>query len=276
MEHWTDDFEHSTVNDENREAFNKHMVKFATKDDAVADAFGLAKLKGAPFKLPKDLEGMDETARGEFMPAVHKLLNIRHAKSVDELKDVNLKDGLAEGANFDEDFANEYKKFVVENKMNTSDMPKNAKFFNTIMAKLRTDAEAKANKEAVAAREACNKALIEDPDIGSEENLKKQTELFKRAFQKHLNLKADEVEKVGEALAAAPLLTTYPPLAKILLKQFAPLAATADLEDTGGPDAGKNKIESVERGSPSSDAIWGSTEEEKKAYQESIKTTAPA
>ncbi len=231
--------EHPSITAENRGDFSTHMEKFDSMEAAALDGMGLKKLQGAAFKLPKDIAGMDEKARGEFMPQVHKLLNIRHAASVDELKDVNLKDGLPDGSPFDENIANMFKEFVVKENLNTSDMPKYSKFFNTLMAELKTEAATKADNDAIKAAENCDAELIKHPDIGSKENLLKMTELFKRAMEsEHVGLTADEVKDLGEGLAISKM-TTNPVLQRVLLKQFCPLVAEANTELDG---QGKPKV----------------------------------
>lgn len=232
-EHWSKEFEHPSITDENREAFGTSMAKFPTKDDVVVNHIELSKLTGAPFKLPKDLDGMGEEAKADFTSQVNKMFGIIKTKDIKTLADVNLKDGMAEGATYDEDFANSFKQFVVDNSLNVSDMPKYAKFFNEAMAKVAVANATKRENEAIGAATSCEEALIAHPDIGSKENLVKQTELFVRAMKNHVGLTPDEVKELADGLALSKL-TTNPVLARVLLKQFAPLATTADIEGGGG------------------------------------------
>lgn len=235
MAEWLEEFEHASITNENRESFNKHMSKFPTQADAVVDGFGLAKMKGTPFKFPESMDKLpDDASRNDFTAQAHKLLGIEHAKDIEALADLNMKAGQAEGAPFDENMATAFKQFVIAKKVPKGIAQTIIEFHNQAMAKVAADNKTKEHNDAVAAMEKCDAELIADPDIGSEENLLKQTELFKRAFEKHLNLAPEEAKKCAEALAESKYLTTYKPLAKILLKLIAPLAATAETEGGGG------------------------------------------
>lgn len=243
MEHWIDDFEHSSITDENRESFNTHMSKFDTQADAVMDGYGLAKQKGKPFKLPEAMDKLDEASRSEFTAQAHKLLGITKTKDIAALKDVNLKDGMAEGAAYNEEFANSFKHFVIDNDLNVNAMPKLAKFFNVAMAKFAAAQKAKTEADNIAAAEKTNEALIAHPSIGSKEKLLELTELFTRAFKNHLGLTADEVKELANDLSISKL-TKHPVLARIMLHQFAPLAATASTEEPGsGNPPAKDEVE---------------------------------
>ena len=267
-EHWAVGFEHASVTADNRADFTTHMAKFATPADAVADGFGLAKLTGKPFKMPESLDKLpDDAARADFTSQAHKVLGIRKVKSIDDLKDVNLKDGLPDGSPYDEGFATAYKQFVVDEGMNSSDMPKNAKFFNTIMAKLTADGKTKAENDAIAAATSCDEALIAHPDIGSKENLLVLTEQFKRAMTNHMGLSADEVAELGEGLALSTI-TKNPVLQRVMLKAIAPLAATATNEGGAGGGGGDTKPVNPDAGSPTYVALGWSSADEEAAYKE--------
>lgn len=233
-EHWSQEFEHSSITADNREAFNTHMSKFPTQGDAVANHMELAKMTGKPFKLPESMDKLpDDTSRSDFTSQAHKLLGIIKTKDINTLKDVNLKDGMAEGASYDEDFANSFKQFVVDNDLNVSDMPKYSRFFNTAMGKATVDMAAKTEADNLAAAEKCDAALIAHPSIGSKEKLLELSELFTRAMKKHVGLTAEEVEELGDALAISKL-TKNEVLTRVMLHQFAPLAAEATSEGGGG------------------------------------------
>jgi hypothetical protein len=240
MEHWSTDFEHPSITDENRESFNKAASKFETPDDMAVGYMELQKTAGRPFKLPESLEKLpDDASRNDFTAQARKLLNIRTTKDIKELIDVNLKDGIAEGATYDEDFANSFKQFVVENNLNVNDMPKYAKFFNVAMAQI----AAKAETDKIAAAEKCDAALIAHPDIGSKERLLVMTEQFTRAMKNNVGLTADEVEVLADGLALSKL-TTNPVLARVMLKQFAPLAAEGTTE-SGAGEGGEKKERTI-------------------------------
>lgn len=241
MEHWSQDFEHASITDENREAFNTHMSKFTTEADAVVDGFGLAKMKGMPFKFPESMDKLkDDATRADFTAQAHKLLGIEHAKDVEALASLNMKAGQAEGAPFDENMATAFKQFIVAKKVPKGIAQAIVEFHNQAMGQAQVADKAKTESDNLATAEACDKALIAHPSIGSNEELVKRTELFTRAIKNHVGLSPDEVEKVADSLAISKL-TKDPILARIMLEQFAPLAATAETEAAGGgkPPAGE-------------------------------------
>ena len=161
------------------------------------------------------------------------MLGISKTKDIAALADVNLKDGLPEGSPFNEEFANSFKQFVIDNDLNINAMPKLAKFFNVSMAKFAADEKAKAESDAIAAAEKCDEALIAHPSIGSKEKLLELSELFKRAIEKHVGLTPDEVKEAANDLSLSKL-TKSPALARVMLNQFTPLAATAKTESGDG------------------------------------------
>ena len=276
MEHWADDFEHESITDENREAFSTHMAKFDTEGDAVMDGYDLAKQKGNLFKIPESLENLpDDESRTDFTSQVHKLFGIRKTKDISELANVNLKDGMAEGAVYNEDFANSFKQFVVDNNLNVNDMPKLAKFFHVSMAKLGEAQKAKTEADNLAAAKSCNDALIAHADIGSEERLLVLTEQFTRAMETKVGLTPDEVEELADDLAVSKL-SRHPALTRVLLQQIAPLAAEASTEKGGGPTHKATKPEDPEEGSPSYVALGYSTPEQAEAYKNRQAAKAPA
>lgn len=262
-EHWSEGFEHASITDENREAFNTAASKFPTQDDMSVGYMELQKTAGKPFKMPESLDKLpDDASRSEFTTQVNKLLGITKAKDIKELIDVNLKDGLPEGSPYDEDFANLFKQFVIDNNLNVSDMPKYAKFFNTSMAKVAADQKAKTESDALAAADATNKALIAHPSIGSEEKLLEQTELLKRAVQNNVGLTPEEVEEFADTLADT-LLTKNPVMARVMLKVLAPLGAEASTEGGGGgTPPSTDKVPDPDEGSPSYVAAGLSTAEQ--------------
>ena len=234
MEHWAPDFEHPSITDENREAFETAASKFETQDDMTVGYYELQKTAGKPFKLPVALDKLpDDTSRAEFTAQAHKLLGISKTKDIAALADVNLKDGLPEGSPYNEEFANSFKQFVIDSNLNVNDMPKYAKFYNTAMAKFAADQKAKTESDAIAAAAKCDEELIAHPSIGSKEKLLELSELFARAMKNHVGLTPDEVEELADGLALSKL-TKNPVLARVMLNQFAPLAATATTERGDG------------------------------------------
>lgn len=265
--HWSNDFEHASITDENKEAFNTAMGKYETQGDALIGGFNAQKLAGKPFKMPESLDKLpDDASRSEFTAQVHKLFGITKAKDIKELVDVNLKDGLPEGSPYNEDFANSFKQFVIDNNLNVSDMPKYAKFFNTAMAKVTADQKAKTESDNISAAESCDKALIAHPDIGSKEKLVEMTELFVRAMKNNVGLTVEETKELADGLALSKL-TTNPVLARVMLKQFASLAAEASSEDGEGGTTKTEKVPDPDEGSPSYVAAGLSTAEQGVEWQ---------
>lgn len=273
--HWSEGFEHSSITDENREAFNTAASKFPTQNDMSIGYMELQKTTGKPFKMPESLDKLpDDASRGDFTAQAHKLLGIITAKDIKELVDVNLKDGLPDGSPYDEDFANSFKQFIIDEDLNVSDMPKYAKFFNTAMAKVVADQKAKAESDALAAAETTNKALIAHPSIGSKEKLLEQTELLKRAVKNNVGLTPEEVEEFADTLADT-MLTKNPVMARVMLKILAPLAAEASSEGAGGGAAQKKgKVQDPDEGSPSYVALGFSTQAQAEEYKkrQAVKT----
>ncbi len=249
-EHWSKEFEHPSITDENRGAFNTHMNKFTTREDAIVDGFGLAKLKGKPFKLPESMDSLpDDTVRGELTTQARKLLGIVHAANIEELSDVDLKVGMAEGASYDEDFAKIFKQFAVDKKIPKSVLGPIAEFFNLAAGKV-----GNAQRDAmVAAIEETNKKLAAHSDFGSKEGLDEASVLTHRALANNMGLTTDEANDVAEFLKSREGATNAT-IRRILFKSLAPLAASSSNEGGGGghkPDAPVDPAE----GSPSYQAI---------------------
>jgi hypothetical protein len=243
-EHWTDDFEHASVTDENREAFAKAMGNYTSIEDAVVGGYEAKKLTGKPFKLPKSLDKLsDDSIRADFTSQAHKLLGIEHAKDVEALADLDLKAGLAEGQEPDEALATAFKEFVVKNKINKASAGKMVAFYNQAQAKARAAAAAKTDAEKLDAATKTNEALI--LHFGTEEKYKEQSELFRRAIQNNAGLTAEEYKEFGDQLVESGL-NRHPVLARGLLALIAPLAAEASSEAGKGGKGAKKEMTIVD------------------------------
>lgn len=247
-EHWTNDFEHSTVNDDNREAFNTHMSKFATQEDAVADGYGLAKQKGAAFKLPESIEKLpDDASRATLLAQVNKLYGREVPADVDGLADLDMKAGsTAEDTMYDEALAKEFKEWIVAEKVEKSVAQKAIKFHNEAMARARTafaakteEATKKEAEDRLAAVAACNASLA--TTFGSKEKLEEQTVLTHRALLNNSGCTADEAADIAEFLKDREGATN-PTLRRILISNLAPLA-TESLGPDGKPLGAKTVVE---------------------------------
>ncbi len=238
MEHWSNEFEHTSVTPENREAFNTHMAKFPTVEDAVADGYGLAKQKGNPFKFPESMDKLpDDESRSDFTSQAHKLLGITHAKSIEDLADMDFKAGSADGVETETNLASAFKQYVVDNDISKGDAQKMIGFYNDAMGKAVIANTTQVEADKLAKAKSVNEALIADPDFGSEEKVKEQSELLRRAVKEKLGLTADEYEEFGQAMADG-ILTENPVMAKAMLKLLAPLAAEGSTDGGGGGGGG--------------------------------------
>jgi hypothetical protein len=252
MEHWSDEFEHESITDENREAFNTTMSKFATPEDVAVGYMELEKTAGKPFKLPKSLDKLpDDSVRADFTAQAHKLLGIEHAANVEALADLDMKAGMVQGQEVDENLANSFKQFVVEHKVPKDMAQKLVGYHNLMTAKARDVMAAKAESDRVDAATKTNEALIEH--FGSEEKVNEQSELLRRAIKNNVGLTPEEYEEFGDVLADT-ILTKSPVMARVMLQVLAPLAATSSTEAGGKGKAPPTPID-VDEGSPSYKAL---------------------
>ena len=234
MQDWVNDFEHEGITDDNRESFNMHMDKFPTQADAVMDGYGLAKMKGKPFKMPESMDKLpDDASRTDFTSQAHKLLGIEHATDLNSLAEINLKKGLPEGSPYDENFANAFKQFAIDKKIPKSAMEPLAEFFNLASTKAQGDMVAKTAADFAASKQATETALAADKDFGSKEKLDEQTVLLHRALTNNTGLNTEEANGIAEFLRDREGATN-PVLRKVLLKTLAPLAASSSNENGGG------------------------------------------
>ena len=235
MENWTNEFEHESITEENRESFNTAMSKYGSLEDAVVGGFNAQKVAGKPYKLPESLDKLpDDAVRGEFTSQAQKLLGIEYAGNIEDLTDLDLKVGMAEGGEVDENLANAFKDFVVKEKIPKTIAQKMIGYHNQTMAKATEAFATKAEADNLAAATATNEALI--AEFGSKEKVAEQSELLRRAIQNHVGLTPEEYEEMGEAMADS-VLTKNPVMAKVMLKVLAPLAAegNTDIGKGGAP-----------------------------------------
>ncbi len=223
--HWAETFEGDGVTTENREAFVSAMSKYPTEQAGMVGGFNAMKVTGKPFRVPEDMAKLpDDQSRSDFTSQARKALGINIPKDLDSLKDVDFKAGLAEGANYDENFVGIIKNWAVENSVDTATLAKLVPFYNGPLQKYATEAHA-ANKDAAELDRMtkCNEALIAMPDIGSKEKLAELTELFRRSIVNDPGVSADDATEIADAMVNGGL-TQNPKLAKMLLDRFAPLA----------------------------------------------------
>jgi len=231
MDHWTEGFEDdSLVVPEDRIAFNTAMKDYKTEHDAIIGGYHAKKLTGKPFKLPESLDKMkDETVKSEFTSQVHKLFGIEHAKSIEDLADLDVRMGAAENLPTNDDLTNAFKQFVVDNKISKANAQKSIGFLNEQIAKAVVAKAAKDEADKLAKAKTCNEALIAHPDFGSEEKVNEHSELLRRAIQNNVGLTAEEYEQFGSEMADT-ILTKNPVMARVMLKVLAPLAAEGNTD----------------------------------------------
>lgn len=266
-EHWSQDFEHASITEDNREAFTTGMSKFPTQADAVIGYTELQKSAGKPFKLPESIDKLpDDQTRADFSDGVNKLIGRTIPKDMESFADVNFKDGLAEDAQVNEKFTGIIKQWAVDNKIPLETVSKLASFYNGPLAAHATEAMAEQTQaDTIAKQTACQEALVNT--FGSKEKVAEQSELFRRAILNFDGVKGtDKAEEIGDAMVKAGL-TTNPELAKIMLKAFAPMAATSNNETNNGNN-NNNKSANIDPdcGSPSELATGLCTAEEHEAW----------
>jgi hypothetical protein len=235
-EHWSNEFEHTSITDDNRAEFTTAMKDFKTMDDAIIGGFNAKKLVGKPFRMPESLDKLpDDASRNDFTSQAHKLLGINIATDIEGLADMDMKLDHDKSVEQSEDVVNAFKAFVLENKINKADAQKMVGFHNRMMKNAREVFAQQEEKKKLDAATKTNEALI--AHFKSEDEVAKQSELMKRAFQNKAGLSAEEFEQVGSALADS-VLTKDPILAKAIITLVAPLAAEGTTEDGGGTGGG--------------------------------------
>lgn len=236
------EIQHESITAENRPAFATHMEKFDSMEAAAVDGMALKQLTGKPFKFPDSMDKLpDDAARNEFISGAHKLLGITHAKDIAELADVDLKQGMADGAAFDDNLANAFKQFAIDEKINIATLPKLAGFLNTQTGLAVKAMAEKKEADSLAKATAVNEALIADPEFGSKEKVAEKSELLRRAIKSHIGLSDKESEEFAD-LMADTLLTKSAPVAKAMLKILAPLAAESSTDGGSGTAAVKTEM----------------------------------
>lgn len=261
--HWTETFEHESVTPETSESFKTANAKYGTINDAVVGGYNAQKMAGKPFRVPEDMAKLpDDQSRADFTSQARRALGINIAKDVDGLKDVDFKAGLAEGANYDENFVGIIKNWAVEKGVDTATLAKLAPLYNGPL----TEYSAKAHKEATDAAELarmtkCNEELIAMPDIGSKEKLAEMTELFRRGVVNHPSVSADDAVEIFDAMVDGGL-TQNSKLSKIMLDVFGSLAkeGSSDGGDGSGGGGGVKQLSPYEAKKarwPKTSSEWG-------------------
>jgi len=236
MPEWVNEFEHSAITVDNREAFNTSMEKFQTVNDAAVGYMELQKSAGKPFKMPDSMDKLpDDASRADFRSQAHKLMGTAPIKSIDELADMNFKEGLGDDAVVNQDFVTLFKKWGVESGMTKPALAQMVKFYNGQLADFSGGVQETQAKKALEDKQATITATNEamKTHLGGADKLEEQTVLLHRALLNNVGATAEEAEglatfmKEGEGATNAVLRRT-------LFKVLAPLAA-----ETGSKKAGE-------------------------------------
>ena len=242
------ELQHESITDDNRESFAKHMEKFDSLESAALDGMALKKMTGQPFRLPESMDKLDDNTRADFTAKAPGLLGIQPGVSkIEDLADINFAEGMAEGAQADDNIAGMLKNIAIEKKWPASVVKDLVGLYNGPLTEYGIKAlETKQFNDNLAKKTETNAALIAHPSIGSQEKLNSLSEDMRRVFQNKAGLNAVEYEQVGNALAES-ILTSDPVLARAMLTVLAPLAQNAKHENGDGRPAPTKEISEADK-----------------------------
>lgn len=261
MSDWSGEFNHESITPENRESFNTFASKYDSPEAAIVGGFNAQKAIGAPFKFPESMDNLpDDASRADFTSRSNQLLGREFASDVKDLDSLDLKMGASEGTQTDDALANAFKQFIVEKKIAKADAQDMLSFHNDFMGKARVALAEKKEADFEATAKQVEADLAAHPDFGSMEEVSKQSELFKRAIRNHVGLTNDEAEEFADAIIEAGM-TRNAVVARVMLNQFAPLAAEGSTDGGGGAGGGGAKgptpYEFKQQLHPKSQGLWG-------------------
>lgn len=227
--------EHPSITAENRPAFETHMEKFETMEDAALDGMALKKMTGVAVKLPESLDNLpDDAARADLSSKVNKLYGRTYAGDLAELADMDLKAGSASPDKpIDENFAKQFKQWIVDEKIEKGTAQKAIAFFNKAVGQAQADYTTKAVEERLAAVTSCTEALIKHADFGSKEKLDAETVRLHRALINNTGCSADEAADVADFLKDREGATN-PTIRRLMISNLAPLATESSTVGGGG------------------------------------------
>ena len=268
MDHWSTEIEHEALTDDNREAFNTSMSKYATQGDALMGGFNAMKLTGKPFRMPESLDKLpDDDTRAEFSTRARELLGMTHVNSLDELEDLDLRAGANEGTEVDEDFAKGFKQIVLDEKIPKAQAQALLKWYNgyadTAIAGHKAKMEA--DNEAMIAEQTAKATSVQQTlatEFGGKEELGKQQALLDRAVQALMS--PEKYEATGKNWAEQVTKQNVA-LGRAMLKGLSPRTAESSLK---GPGIGNTPAPQIDpdAGSPTYVALGYSTKEEAAEY----------
>jgi hypothetical protein len=223
--HWTEEFQHEKLaTPEAKAEFVKICSAYKTPEDAILGGVEHKKMVGK--KLENVIQRPDKDAKPEDMAGFRKSL-LKELGSVEKEEDfkVNFAEGLAEGEKPDDATSAMYRKFAVANDVPLELAQKHVSLWNAIKKAERDSARTQDAEKM----KSCNETLVKH--FKTQEEVDRQSELFRQAIKNHIGLTKEEYEQFGHALADS-VLTKNPVLAKVMLEHFAPLAAEG--ETNGG------------------------------------------
>jgi len=267
MPDWLDEFTNEGLNEDNLEDFNTSMAKYETKDAAIMGGFAAQKMTGTPFRMPESMESLpDDASRDDFKSKANALLGVKHATSVEDLIEMNMKAGSPNDTPIDDALAGSFKQWVVDKKIPVDHAQSMLEFYNDANGKATAGAATKAETDKLDLAKATNEALIKH--FGSEAKVTEMSELLKRAVRNNVGLSNEEAEEFADALADS-MLTKNPVMARVMLNVLSPLAAENRNLSDGGPGPGKPSIpDDPLEGSPAYIAAGWSPPEAAAAYNE--------
>ncbi len=228
MPEWVEEFDRGGIATEDHEAFGKFASKYETANAAVVGGFNASKLAGRPFKLPESMDKLpDDASRTDLATQAHKLMGTSPAiKSIDDLVDMNFKEGLADDAVVDENLTGVIKKWAVEAGISKTALTKMIGFYNGGLADFSAQASEARSKQAAADKLAAitstNEAMAEH--FGGADKVDQATVLMHRALVNNVGCTAEEADAVSQLLKDGEGATN-PALRKVLLSVLPVLAA---------------------------------------------------
>ncbi len=252
------EMEHPSITAENREEFSTHMAKFTTMEDAALDGMALKKLTGVPFKMPESLDNLpDDASRSDFTSKARSLLGIKHASTIEDLADLNLRAGGTDDMKVDETLAANLKKFIVDEKMSLGATEKFITFFNREGTRVNAGIKAAQDQAALdklAAIKDSNDALVAHKDFGNQDTVDKQTIRLHRALKDNTGMTPEAAEDVAEFLKSREGATN-PNIRRLLLNHVASLAAESSVDGGDGHQAAE-KVKSEQDKQVDKDLGW--------------------
>ena len=176
------------------------LEKYNSHEEALVGGLNAMKVVGKPYKLPKTMADVEhwpnEKDRQSFHAGMKELRG--SVKSVDDLKDVNFAEGLADARHVSEDLVKAVKEFAVEKGYSKKDVQELASMNNKVFTqvfnaqKAATDQAVKANEEKVITG---LEALYGGPD-----GVSKCKENVGRMLQNHCGLSSEEFDQASDLL----------------------------------------------------------------------------